>query len=78
MKKRPEHAAAFGVCIYNKGYEASLELHKIYRMLSDDSLETGVEVRVVDESGEDYIYPAAFFSAIKPSAEVLKSLLRAS
>ena len=78
MKKQPEKSAAFLVCICNKDYEASLELHKIYRAVPDASLTNSGDVRVVDESGEDYICPASYFSPIEPSAAIVKSLLRAS
>ena len=43
----------FAVCVNNAGYPASLELHKIYRVLPDEDAETDGEFRVVDESGED-------------------------
>ena len=75
MKKSTHVPVRFVVCIKNAGYPASLELHKIYRVLSDkDAAEEG-DVRVVDESGEDYLYPASYFAAIKVPTEVEKSLL---
>jgi hypothetical protein len=51
----------FAVCIDNSGYPASLELHKIYRVLPDADAAMDGDVRVIDESGEDYLYPADFF-----------------
>lgn len=51
----------FAICIDNSGYPASLELHKIYRALPDDDAAMDGDVRVIDESGEDYLYPADFF-----------------
>ena len=51
------------VCIDNAAYPALLELHKIYRVLADDSAAAAGDLRVVDESGEDYLYPAAWFAA---------------
>ena len=50
------------VCVNNEGYPASLELGKSYEVLPDDNAEPD-EVRVVDESGEDYLYPADYFSS---------------
>jgi hypothetical protein len=52
----------FAVCIDNSEYPASLELHKIYRVLPDQDAERDGDLRVVDESDEDYLYPAAYFS----------------
>lgn len=55
----------FAVCINNEGYPASLELRKIYQVLSDEKAAKHNLVRVVDESGEDYLYPQRFFVPIE-------------
>jgi hypothetical protein len=55
----------FAVCIDNEGYPASLELRKIYRVLPDKKGAKHSLIRVVDESGEDYLYPERFFVPIK-------------
>ena len=47
----------FAICIKNEDYEASLELRKLYEVLPDPKGEQLGMVRVVDESGEDYLYP---------------------
>ncbi|MYF12714.1 MAG: hypothetical protein F4229_17365 [Gammaproteobacteria bacterium] len=66
------------VCIDNVGYPASLELHKIYRTLPDaDAIESG-DLRIIDESGEDYLFPATSFVSISPPERVRSSLQRAS
>jgi hypothetical protein len=58
------------VCVNNEGYPASLELGKSYEVLQDDNAEPD-EIRVVDESGEDYIYPADYFaSEAETSSEI--------
>ena len=44
------------MCINNRGYPASVELHKIYRVLPDESAAEDGDIRVIDESGEDYLY----------------------
>lgn len=54
----------FAICIKNEDYEASLELRKLYEVLPDSKSEQLGMVRVVDESGEDYLYPQAFFVRI--------------
>jgi hypothetical protein len=54
----------FVICLRNKGYEASLELLKIYRLLLDREAEKHKLIRVIDESGEDYLFPASFFKPI--------------
>lgn len=75
MRKSTHSPAQFVVCIKNTGYPASLELHKIYRVIPDeDAVEDG-DIRVVDESGEDYLYPASYFAVIKVPTAVEKSLL---
>ena len=53
----------FAVCIDNSSHPASPDLHKIYRVVDDDAARDG-DIRVVDESGEDYLYPATCFSRI--------------
>jgi hypothetical protein len=68
----------FAVCINNRDCPASLELHKIYRVLPDEDAAREGDIRVVDESGEDYLYSAADFIVIEVSAEVRSALLRAS
>ena len=78
MKKSEEGVPQFAVCVNNAGYPASLELHKIYRMLPDEDAATDGDVRIIDESGEDYLYPAEYFVAIKVPREVEKSLLQAA
>ena len=68
----------FVVCVKNEGYGASLELRKLYRLVSDDAAGKLHQIRVIDESGEDYLYPESYFVSVQvpPSAE--KAILRAS
>ncbi len=53
------------LCVKNAGYEASLERRKVYRARPHLKAESHGLVRVIDESGEDYLYPADFFVAIE-------------
>jgi hypothetical protein len=55
----------FVVCIRNEEYEASLELRKIYEVVEDASAAKHQMLRVVDEEGEDYLYPASWFLPIE-------------
>jgi hypothetical protein len=57
-------------------YPASLELHKIYRVLPDEDAAADGDVRVIDESGEDYLYPADYFVLIDLPEAVEQSLLQ--
>lgn len=66
----------FAVCVNNTGYPASLELHKIYRVLPDEDAEADGDLRVVDESSEDYLYPAEYFVLAELPQAVEKSLLQ--
>jgi len=50
------------VCVNNDGYEIDLEIFGVYAVVPDDSLEPG-DIRVIDETGEDYIYPAGLFAS---------------
>lgn len=69
-------AVEFVVCIQNSEYPASLELHKIYRVVADDEAIREGDLRIVDESGEDYLYPAEWFAAVELPRRVKTSLLR--
>ena len=51
----------FAVCVRNTGNEASLELRKLYQVLSDPDANNDGMLRVIDESGEDYLFPSSFF-----------------
>lgn len=54
----------FVVCVWNKDYPASLELMKIYERLADAEAEKHDLIRVIDEDGEGYLYPARYFLPI--------------
>jgi hypothetical protein len=55
----------FMICVNNRGYEASLELRKIYEVISDKTAEKHHQLRVIDESGEDYLFPEDYFAPIR-------------
>ena len=67
----------FAVCVKNTGYEASLEPRKIYEVVPDQEAEKHRQLRVIDESGEDYLYPESFFAAIELSQPLRKAVMSA-
>lgn len=66
------------VCIQNSGYEASLERRKIYSLLGDAEAEKHNMLRVVDESGEDYLYPKNYFLSVALPPETMEAVLAAA
>jgi hypothetical protein len=78
MNKFDGFPPRFGVCTKNTDYPASLELYKIYRILPDDEAAKDGDVRVIDESGEDYLYPADYFVVIDVPKTVEQAILRQS
>src|SRR5215510_2166792 len=67
-------ATNFVVCVDNSDYEASLETHKIYPALADPRALLDGYIRVIDESGEDYLYEAGRFLAIDVPATLKRSI----
>ena len=66
------------VCIDNTDYPASLETRKIYELLPDDIAAGEQQLRIIDESGEDYLYPERCFVAIELPNPIKEAFLRAS
>ena len=65
----------FLLFIENKDYQASLELRKIYENVPDKEAERLGQVRIIDESGEDYLYPADYFAPVRLMAETKNKIL---
>ena len=80
MKTHKPSLSQFAICVDNSEYPVSLELHKIYRVLPDEEAAEDGDVRIIDESGEDYLYPTEYFVVIempRQTAQVLtKSFTR--
>ena len=74
-KTRSNHLV---VCINNEGYPASLEKRKIYVALRDTAAEKHGLLRVIDESGDDYLYPKMFFRSIALPQAIKKAVLAAA
>jgi len=62
------------ICVENRGYEASLEIMKVYEVLADREAEKHHQVRVIDELGEDYLYTQKFFAPLRLPAETKEKL----
>jgi hypothetical protein len=66
------------ICVENKGYEVDLERRKIYVSIPDAAAAKLGYIRVVDDSGEDYLYPAAMFVPVALPASVKRAVLQAA
>jgi hypothetical protein len=76
MVSRTQHQ--FAICIQNEGYLASLELWKVYRMLPDRRAAKDQLVRIIDESGEDYLFDESWFVPIKLPPAAKEAMLAAT
>jgi hypothetical protein len=66
----------FLLCVDNEGYEASLETRKLYETIPDKEAERHKQVRIIDESGEDYLYPSRFFAPVRLSMQTKNRILK--
>jgi hypothetical protein len=71
--RRPR--SSYALCVRNRGYRASLEVRKVYRQIADAWAHSHGLIRIVDESGEDYLYPRDYFVSI-PVPKVARAALR--
>ena len=71
MNAKPQ----FAICVNNEGYPASLQLWKVYRVLQDEKGERHKMLRVIDESGEDYLFSASYFVPVELPQTVESALL---
>lgn len=78
MRSRRVKTQGYAVCMRNAGFGASLEVRKLYPVVDDADAETNDLIRVVDESGEDYVYPARLFQRLTLPGEVQRALRLAS
>ena len=74
IEDRQMNTYRFAICIDNSQYPASLELHKVYRVIPDEDAERDGDLRVIDESGEDYLYPADYFVMVDLPRNVITTL----
>ncbi len=73
MKEQAEHRIA--ICIDNSDYEMSLERRKVYSVLPDADAERDDYVRIIDETGEDYLFPSSRFVFLTVPTEVQAAVL---
>jgi hypothetical protein len=77
-KKRPGRVFQYAVCVKNEEYPASLELRKIYQVVPDKQSGNLGLIRIIDESGEDYLYPEDHFLVIKLTPAIERAVRAAS
>jgi hypothetical protein len=77
MKAEQSHPHQFAVCLNNEGYKASLEVGKIYQLISDDEAAANGLIRIIDESGEDYAFAENRFHPIDLPKRIEEVLLSA-
>lgn len=70
-----DRATSFVICLNNEGYQASLEVGKVYQVINDRDAELNGLIRIVDESGEDYAFSAERFYPIELPQRVEEILL---
>src|SRR6266536_3572432 len=76
-RNRSSTSRGLVLCLRNSGYEASLQRAKFYKTLADSKAETHEQVRVIDESGEDYLYPASYFAYVPLPHAIRRAVLSA-
>jgi len=62
------------ICVDNSEYPASLELHKVYRALVEKDAQADGDMRIIDESGEDYLFPADYFIPLELPQTIVRAL----
>ena len=70
-----ENVRQFAVCVRNEEYEESLELRKIYEVLEDATAAKQGMIRVIDEEGEDYLYPRDWFLPIRLPHDIEEAIV---
>jgi len=68
----------FVICIKNDDYPVSLELRKLYQVIADPDAEKSHQLRVIDESGEDYLYPEEYFLSINLPQAAERAIIKAA
>ena len=74
IDQRGSVTGQFAVCVCNDDYPASLELRKLYAVVDDEFAEKHALLRVIDESGDDYLYPTTYFVRVALPKTIEKTL----
>ena len=78
MRARRPRTEGYAVCLRNRGFRGSLEVRKLYPVVNDPEAEAINLIRVIDESGEDYLYPTSLFQRLILPIELQRALRVAS
>ena len=78
MGTRQTKIQGYAICMRNPDLGASLEVRKLYPVIADAEAETDDLIRIIDESGEDYLYPANLFQRLTLPSEIQRALSLAS
>jgi primosomal protein N' len=70
LRRKKKDATGYALCVGNEGNEVSLELLKLYQIVEPEPNDPPDWLRVIDESGEDYVYPAASFVVLTLPGDV--------
>lgn len=68
----------FVICIKNDNYQASLEIRKLYQVVPDPDAEKLEQIRIIDESGEDYLYPQDYFVSVTLPDATEQAIIKAA
>lgn len=77
MARKPRLKPLYAVCLSNRGFKAALLVRRLYRALPDEEGARQGLIRIVDESGEDYLYPARMFAVVEVPAAVKRAFRQA-
>ena len=78
MTQRDSVNVELAICLRNESYEVSLERRKLYRVLQDADATSHGQLRVIDESGEDYLYPERYFIPVQLPEAVERAVFEAA
>ena len=78
MAANPEDKIGLAVCIHNDGFEVSLERRKLYEIVDDPLAAKDGLLRIIDESGDDYLYPATFFMRVQLPEPIAQAVIEAA
>ena len=78
MATHPTNAVELAICIHNADHAASLELRKLYVVIGDPEAAELGQLRVIDESGEDYLYPAEYFVRVHLPKPIEQAIIEAA